>query len=214
MRRLSDRPADVLYPDIGHNLDVMRRLIVVVLVLAACSTEPAPDEQPTPSTTTTTARQSSTTTTTRPPFDVSSPAFADGEEIPREFTCDGADMSPRLDVVGIPSSAESLVVIVEDPDAPLGTWYHWVEFDIDPESGARDILRDTGPIGIQGANSWNLTGYRGPCPPEGEEHRYVFKVFALEERLDLPEGVDAPQVYTAMEGRVISTTELTGTYAR
>ena len=197
-------------------MDVMRRLIVVVLVLAACSTETAPDEQPTPSTTTTTttALQPSTTTTARPPFDVSSPAFADGEEIPREFTCDGADVSPRLNVVGIPSTAESLVIIVEDPDATLGTWYHWVEFDIDPESGARDILRDAGSIGTQGVNSWNLPGYRGPCPPEGEEHRYVFKVFALEERLDLPEGVEAAQVYTAMEDRVISTTELTGTYAR
>lgn len=195
--------------------------MIVVLVLAACSTDAAPDERPTSSTTTTsttTPVQSSTTTptatTTPPAFDVSSPAFADGEEIPREFTCDGADVSPPLHVVGIPSNTESLVVIVEDPDAPLGTWYHWVEFDIVPESGTHDILRDTGSIGTQGANSWNLTGYRGPCPPEGEEHPYVFKVFALDGRLDLPEGVEAPQVYTAMEDRVISTTELTGTYAR
>ncbi len=198
--------------------------MIVVLVLAACSAEAAPDERPTPSTTTTsvttttvqpsTTTTTETTTTTLPAFDVSSPAFADGEEIPREFTCDGADVSPRLDVVGIPATAESLVVIVEDPDAALGTWYHWVEFDIARESGARDIPRDAGSIGTRGANSWNLTGYRGPCPPEGEEHRYVFKVFALDGRLDLPEGVEAPQVYTAMEDRVISTTELTGTYGR
>lgn len=201
----------------------MRRLTVIALVLAACAAGGVTEEQSTPSTTTTTTA-APTSTTTLPPsttttsmpraFDVSSPAFTDGEEIPRSFTCDGADVSPRLQVVGIPSTAESLVVIVEDPDAPLGTWYHWVEFNIDPESGARDIPRDAGSIGTQGANSWNLTGYRGPCPPEGEEHRYVFKVFALEERLDLPEGVEAPQVYTAIEDRVISTTELTGTYAR
>lgn len=192
--------------------------MIVVLVLAACSTEAAPDERPTSSTTTTSVTtntvQPSTTTTTLPPFDVSSPAFADGEEIPRAFTCDGADVSPRLDVVGIPATAKSLVVIVEDPDAALGTWYHWVEFDIVRESGARAIPRDAGSIGTRGANSWNLTHYRGPCPPEGEEHRYVFRVFALDGRLDLPEGVEAPQVYTAMEDRVISTTELTGTYAR
>lgn len=191
--------------------------MIVVLVLAACSTDAAPDERPTSSTTTTsvtTTLQPATTTTTSAVFDVSSPAFADGEEIPREFTCDGADVSPRLHIVGIPSTAESLVVIVEDPDAPLNTWYHWVEFNIVPESGARDIARDAGSIGTQGSNSWSLTHYRGPCPPEGEEHRYVFNVFALDGRLDLPEGVEAPQVYTAMEDRVISTTELTGTYAR
>lgn len=198
--------------------------MIVVLVLAACSTDAAPDERPTPSTTTTsvttttlqpsTTTTTATTTTTPPPFGVSSPAFAEGEEIPREFTCDGADVSPPLHVVGIPSTAESLAVIVEDPDAPLGTWYHWVEFDIVPESGTLDIPTGAASIGTQGANSWNLTGYRGPCPPEGEEHRYVYKVFALTERLDLPEGVEAPVVYTAMEERVISTTELTGTYSR
>lgn len=192
--------------------------MIVVLVLAACSTDTAPDERPTSSTTTTNPTTStvtpSTTITTAPAFDVSSPAFADGEEIPREFTCDGADVSPALAVVGIPSNAESLAVIVEDPDAPLGTWYHWAEFDIAPESGTRDIPKNTGSIGTQGANSWNLTGYRGPCPPEGEEHRYVFKVFALTEQLDLPEGVEAPVVSTAMEDKIISTTELTGTYAR
>lgn len=198
--------------------------MIVALVLAACSTNAAPDEQPTTSTTATTptttlqpsptTTTTATTTTTLPAFDVSSPAFADGEEIPREFTCDGADVSPALHVVGIPPTAESLVVIVEDPDAPLSTWYHWVEFDIVPESSTRDISRDAGSVGTRGANSWNLTGYRGPCPPEGEEHRYVFKVFALNSRLDLPEGVEAPQVYTAMEDRIIFTTELTGTYAR
>lgn len=192
--------------------------MIVVLVLAACSTDTAPDERPTSSTTTTSPTtstvQPSTTTTTAPAFDVSSPAFADGEEIPTEFTCDGADVSPALHVVGIPSTTESLVVIVEDPDAPLGTWYHWVQFDIVPESGTRDIPRDTGSIGTQGSNSWNLTGYRGPCPPEDEEHLYAFKVFALTEQLDLPEGVEAPIVYSAMEDRIISTTELTGTYAR
>lgn len=198
--------------------------MIVVLVLAACSTDAVPEERPTSSTTTTTSATTATTvqpltttttaTTTPSAFDVSSPAFADGEEIPREFTCDGADVSPRLHVVGIPSTTESLLVIVEDPDAPLGTWYHWVEFDIVPESSTRDIPRDAWSIGTEGANSWNLAGYRGPCPPEGEEHRYVFKIFALTERLDLPEGVEAPVVYAAMEDRVIAATELTGTYAR
>lgn len=192
--------------------------MIVVLVLAACSTDTVPDERPTSSTTTTSTTTStvppSTTTTTAPAFDLSSPAFADGEEIPIEFTCDGADVSPPLEIVGIPPNAESLAVIVEDPDAPLGTWYHWVEFDITAESGTRAIPRNAGSIGTQGANSWNLTGYGGPCPPEGEEHRYVFKVFALSEQLDLPEGVEAPIVYSAMEDRIISTTELTGTYAR
>lgn len=198
----------------------MRRLTVIALVLAACAAGGVSEEQATPSTTTTTTTTPTTlppaTTTTSIPkaFDVTSPAFADGEEIPREFTCDGADVSPALSVVGIPSNAESLVIIVEDPDAPLGTWYHWVEFDIAPESGTLDIPRDAGSIGTQGVNSWNLTGYGGPCPPKGEKHRYTFRVFALTERLDLPEGVEASVVHTAMEDRVLSTTELTGTYAR
>lgn len=123
-------------------------------------------------------------------------------------------MSPELDVAGIPPGAESLVLIVDDPDAPLGTWDHWVEFDIPAASGSVDIERGTGWVGVQGVNSWNLTGYRGPCPPDGEEHKYIFTVYALDEMLGLPEGVDSSQVYAAMEGNVISSDKLTGTFSR
>jgi len=147
-------------------------------------------------------------------FGVTSPSFDEGESIPVMHTCDGADTSPELDILGIPAGTESLVLIVDDPDAPLGTWYHWVEFDILAEPGALDIPAGAGVIGVQSVNSWNLPGYRGPCPPQGEEHRYFFKVFALSHTLDLPEGTDPEVLQVAMESRIIDSVELVGTYAR
>lgn len=192
----------------------MRRLIVVALLLAACSpTEPSA-EPDSPTTTTSTTIAQSTTTTTPPPFSLSSPAFENGGPIPVDYTCDGIDVSPELDIVGIPQGTDSLAMIVDDPDATVGVWDHWVEFDIVPPDGSLTIERAIGPIGVAGVNSWNLTGYMGPCPPVGEEHQYHFEVYALDQLLDLPEGVPSSQVYAAMDGSVISSVELVGTYAR
>ncbi len=196
----------------------MRRLIVVVLLLTACSpTEPSA-ESTTPTTTspttTSTTAPPATTSSTPPALGVSSPAFDNGEPIPAEYTCDGADVSPELNIVGIPQETQSLVVIVDDPDATLGTWDHWVEFDIVPAGGSLTIERATGAIGVPGVNSWNLTGYMGPCPPAGEEHQYHFEVYALDRLLDLPEGVPSSQVISGMDGAIISSVELNGTYSR
>lgn len=195
----------------------MRRLIVLsmVLLLAACSPSDGESETSSaPSSTTSTAVPESTTTTALPDFDVTSPAFGDGESIPTEYTCDGADVSPELNLVGIPEDTASLVMLVEDPDAPLGTWTHWLESDIIAGSGSFDFPRDASLLGVPGVNSWNLEGYMGPCPPAGEDHTYFYTVYALDTLLELPAGVDVETVTEAMDGHIIDTVELTGTYAR
>lgn len=200
----------------------MRRalIVLVALALAACSSSDG-DMEETPQSldsTTTTAPETTmtTTTTTDPgPFAVTSPEFTRGAIIPVEFTCDGIDVNPPLDIAGIPEGTQSLVILVDDPDAPLGTWDHWIEFDIPAESGSFEIPRDAGILGTSGINSWNLEGYRGPCPPEGDEtHTYRFTVYALSGFLGLPAGVDGEAVRAAMEGPVIESAELTGTYSR
>lgn len=188
----------------------------VIVVLASCSpttesTVTTATSQP-PSTTTTVPP--TTTTTELPDFSVSSPAFENGEAIPIEFTCDGTDISPELNIIGLPEPTRAIAVIVEDPDAPLGTWYHWVEFDIPAGTGSHDIAQNAVEIGVRGSNSWNLEGYMGPCPPEGQEHVYVFRIYALASTLDLPAGVDPDSVISAMGGKILDTVELTGLFGR
>ncbi len=134
--------------------------------------------------------------------------------VPTQFTCDGADINPQLDIVGLPDETAALVLIVDDPDAPVGTWDHWVEYDIAAERGDHTIQQGSGQIGIQGVNSWNLTGYGGPCPPPDEQHRYFFTVYALSERLGLPPGIDSAGIRTAMEGKVLGEAQLMALYGR
>lgn len=197
----------------------MRRFLALVTVIAisACSSS---GEEPASTTSTslestTTSVASTTMTTPSPDFGVSSAGFDAGGPIPVEFTCDGADVNPPLDVIGIPAGTQSLVIIVDDPDAPVGTWDHWVEFDIVAGPGSFQVPRDTPSLGVQGVNSWNLEGYMGPCPPQGDgPHTYVFKVYAVNGLLGLPAGVDSEAVTSAMEGRVLASVELTGTYSR
>lgn len=189
-------------------------LIVIALVVAACSANDATAETTVPETTTTAPPETTTTAPPPPPFGVTSPAFDDGDEIPAAHTCDGADVSPQLDIVGLPVETQSIVIIVDDPDAPLGTWDHWVEYDIPAESGSLRLDRGTEAVGVPGVNSWNVEGYMGPCPPPGEEHTYHFVVYALDGVLDLPPGVGSEDVRTAMESMVLDDVELTGTYAR
>lgn len=191
----------------------------VIVVLASCSSAPestGTTTTTTPSSTTTTPTTTTvpptTTTTELPDFSVSSPAFEEGAAIPMDHTCDGADVSPELNIVGIPEPTRAIALIVEDPDAPLGVWYHWVEFDIPASTGSYDIARAAGEVGIPALNSWNLQGYMGPCPPEGEEHRYVFRIYALDSTLDLPPGVEAEEVITAMDGHIVDSVELIGVY--
>jgi len=141
---------------------------------------------------------------------LTSPAFAQGEAIPPQFSCDGDDISPELAWAGIPEGATSLVLIVDDPDAPVGTWDHWLLFDMPPDL---EGLPQGGTAGTDGNNSWNQTGYSGPCPP-GATHRYFFKLYALDTTLDLPAGTPKGALESAMEGHILGQVELMGTYTR
>lgn len=187
-------------------------VIALLILVAACSSDDSAESNAPASTTTTT--ESSNTTQAPGPMVVRSPSFQDGEPIPVEFTCDGSDINPRLDVTDIPTNVDFAVLIVEDPDAPLGTWIHWVEYDIPVEGGTLTIEEAAGPIGVQGVNSWNLPGYGGPCPPEGETHEYIFTVYVLSEALGLPGGVEVEMVRQAMTDETVGQTELRGTYGR
>jgi Raf kinase inhibitor-like YbhB/YbcL family protein len=144
-----------------------------------------------------------------------SPAFAEGATIPVRFTCDGANVSPELDVISPPSGTAAFAIVVDDPDAPVGTWDHWVEYDIPLEDAEDQVwVEDVGLLGVRGVNSWNLPGYGGPCPPEGQNHRYFFTVYALDKQLLAPEGLDSGELRAAMEGHIIGEAQLMGTYSR
>ena len=140
---------------------------------------------------------------------LTSAAFEPNEVIPSRYTCDGDDISPPLTLTGIPGGAVTLALIVDDPDAPGGTWVHWIEFNIAPSEG---IVEAAVGIGREGRNSWGQTGYGGPCPPSGT-HRYFFKVFALDLMLDLSEGASKQQLLAGMEGHVLAEAELIGLYS-
>jgi Raf kinase inhibitor-like YbhB/YbcL family protein len=144
---------------------------------------------------------------------VSSPAFSDGDEIPQRFTCDGADVSPPLGFAGIPENTAELALLVEDPDAPGGTFTHWLMWGINP--GQSSLGEGEVPAGgVQGTNDFGRLGYGGPCPPPGPPHRYVFTAFALSEPLDLPAGASAADLKRAMAGKVLDSGQLTGWYQR
>ena len=141
-------------------------------------------------------------------MELTSAAFGPNETIPSQYTCDGADLSPPLTLSGIPADAVSLALIMDDPDAPGGTWVHWVEFNIAPRT---QIPTGAGVLGTQGRNSFGTTGYGGPCPPSGT-HRYFFTVYALSAELELAGGATKAQVLAAMEGLVLAQAELIGLF--
>ena len=142
---------------------------------------------------------------------ISSPAFKDGTLMPRKYTCQGDDISPPLVISGLSQNARSLVLIVYDPDAPMGNWDHWVMWNI-PLVGS--IGEGTVPAGaLQGVNSFGDIRYGGPCPPSGT-HRYVFKLYALDTLIGLEEGATRSSVEDAMKGHVIDSAQLTGLYRK
>jgi Raf kinase inhibitor-like YbhB/YbcL family protein len=143
-------------------------------------------------------------------MELTSPAFEHEAAIPARFTCDGEDVSPELAITGIPAGTVSLALIMDDPDAPSGTWDHWVAFDITPTS---TIPENVGPLGTAGSNTSKRTDYGGPCPPGGT-HRYFFTLLALDDELGLPEGSTKADVLAAAEGHVLGEAILMGTYSR
>jgi len=142
---------------------------------------------------------------------ITSPAFMEGEAIPLKFSCDGDDMSPELIWSGIPEGTASLVFILDDPDAPVGLWVHWVLFNLPADSTG--LAEGATGQGVDGLNSWGQTGYGGPCPPGGT-HRYFHKLYALDITLDLDAGASKDAIETAMEGHILNQAELIGTYTR
>ncbi len=143
---------------------------------------------------------------------ISSLAFQHKGHIPSKYTCDGTDINPPLLVENVPAGAKSLAMIVDDPDAPRGTWVHWVVWNIAPDT--RQINEHSVPSGAtEGINDFRKRSYGGPCPPSGT-HRYFFKLYALDESLRLDPGTDKVGLEKAMHGHILGQAELIGLYAR
>lgn len=150
--------------------------------------------------------------TVTPQLKLTSPAFLNAQPIPRTYSCDGADLNPPLAISGVPKEAKSLVLIMDDPDAPGGVWVHWLLWNIDPATVR--IAKGSIPAGaLQGLNGWQRKGYRGPCPPPGTHH-YHFRLYALKERLDLPGSANRNDLDRVMEGKILAGCELVGIYSR
>jgi Raf kinase inhibitor-like YbhB/YbcL family protein len=140
---------------------------------------------------------------------ITSPEFENNEYIPAKFTCQGDDVNPTLKIEDIPAETKSLALIVDDPDAPMGTWVHWVVFDMPVIS---EIGEDSVP-GKQGVNDFGRKNYGGPCPPSGT-HRYFFKIYALNAALRLKEGINKGALEKSMEDHILDKAELVGLYKK
>ena len=143
-------------------------------------------------------------------MNLTSPAFTSGDAIPKRFACDGADVSPALEISDLPAGTACLALVMDDPDAPVGTWDHWVAYDI---PSATTIPEGVKALGTPGRNSWRKPGYGGPCPPFGE-HRYFFRVYALDQATGLAPGASKKQLLEAMRGHVLAEATLMGRYTR
>ncbi len=181
-------------------------LSFMLLMLMACSSN---DEKP--------AAELKIQEETTMSVQLSSPAFEDGNTIPQKYSCDGDDISPALNWSELPGQTESIALIMDDPDAPVGSWIHWVLYDL---PGGRTEIPENVPKsgqlpggGTQGNNSWRRSGYGGPCPPGGT-HRYFFKIYALDALLDVAPGATKEELLQAMEGHILDQGQLMGTYSR
>ena len=151
-------------------------------------------------------------------FTISSTAFQNGGDIPKKFTCDGADVSPPLSWTGTPGNVQSFALIADDPDAPAGTWTHWVVYDL--PANVTELEENVSKVdklpndARQGRNDFRKLGYGGPCPPPGKAHRYFLKLYALDTKLNLAPGASKQDVEQAVQGHVLGQTELMGKYSR
>ena len=142
-------------------------------------------------------------------MELKSSEFKDNQFIPAKFSCEGKDINPALIIGDIPQEAKSLALIIDDPDAPMGTWVHWVVFDIPPVSR----IEENSIPGRQGVNSAGGRNYHGPCPPFGVHH-YFFKIYALDTVLNLKEGISKEQLEKAMQGHILANAQLVGLYKK
>lgn len=150
-------------------------------------------------------------------MEIKSPAFEAGGMIPKQYTCDGQDISPPLAWTAVPDGAKSLALICDDPDAPMGTWVHWVIFNLPADLGEmsehippQKTLQNGAK---QGTNDFRKIGYGGPCPPSGE-HRYYFKLYALDTKLNLDAGAKKADLLKETEGHILAESQLMGKYQR
>jgi Raf kinase inhibitor-like YbhB/YbcL family protein len=151
-------------------------------------------------------------------MEIKSSAFQDGGNIPKQFTCDGIDTSPQLRWVNAPSRTRAFAIIADDPDAPVGTWVHWVVYDLPADikqlaegTGTTDTLSNGAK---QGVNDFRKVGYGGPCPPSGPVHRYFFKLYALDAPTNLKSRANKQQLLDSMKGHILAEAELIGRYGR
>lgn len=155
-------------------------------------------------------------------MELRSPAFRDGGAIPVLHTCDGEDVSPPLEWSEVPSGTHSLALVMEDPDAPAGTWVHWVLYDLAPDRTRLEprlpktaVLADGAKHGAcWGVEEFSKVGYYGPCPPPGRPHRYVFTLYALAAATGLRPRRNKAELLRAIEGRILASASLTGLYGR
>jgi hypothetical protein len=190
----------------------------------ATPTSTATSAQTATATATATAAATATptpTTTAQAPLAISSSAFAQNQVVPEQYTCDGANVSPPLAFSNVPDGTAVLVLIMDDPDAPGGTWDHWIRFNIPVSNGLAQGASSTqsagnpSVVGTPGVNSFGNQLYGGPCPPRGDgDHRYFFKLYALDEALELAAGATKAQVEAAMAGHILGQAQLVGVYAR
>jgi Raf kinase inhibitor-like YbhB/YbcL family protein len=142
---------------------------------------------------------------------ITSPSFQTGGDIPPKFTCNGTNVSPELQISSVPNEAKSLLLIVDDPDAPRGLFTHWIVWNIDPKTTR--VAENSAPTaGVQGINDFGKRNYGGPCPPSGT-HRYFFKIFALDTKLELKPGARRAELDAAMRGHTLAQGELMGRYS-
>jgi Raf kinase inhibitor-like YbhB/YbcL family protein len=152
-----------------------------------------------------------------PTLALSSSAFQHQGTIPERYTCSGSNQSPSLNWTGIPRSTRSLSLILDDPDAPMGTFVHWVVYNISPAiKGLPEAVSPSAAAGIgeQGVNGRGEVGYTGPCPPPGKPHHYQFRLYALDRRLELQPGATKQQLEAAMKGHLLGSAELVGIFTR
>jgi Raf kinase inhibitor-like YbhB/YbcL family protein len=206
----------------------MKKIIFCFLVigLAACSAQPTPTNAAIPTSIPAQTDEPILPTETKIPlpateevsmaFEILSPAFTNGGPIPPDFSCDGSDTSPALAWTEPPTGTQSFALIMDDPDAPMETWVHWVIFNI--PASTRNLTEGTptdpqlGDGSLQGKTSAGSNGYHGPCPPSGT-HRYFFKLYALDTMLSLSASADKKELLAAMEGHILANAELMGTFS-
>ena len=143
---------------------------------------------------------------------ITSTAFKEGDKIPRIYTCDDQNVSPPLAWTNVPTNTVSLALIMDDPDAPSGTWVHWVLYNLPKNTTGLAQGKNEG--GTEGKNDFNKLGYGGPCPPRGSNHRYYIKLYSLDIMLELKSGATKAQVESAMRGHILAQGQLIGRYGR